>query len=85
MVVDYSLRFKKEFGKTNTWVTAYTNDVTAYIPSERVIKEGGYEGGTSMVYYGLPAPWKPGIETAITGEVRRQIQGVKAKSTARAK
>jgi len=25
-------------------VTAYANDVMAYIPSERVLKEGGYEG-----------------------------------------
>src|SRR5437667_9872642 len=29
------------------WVTGYANDVMAYIPSERVLKEGGYEGDTS--------------------------------------
>ncbi|MFK5923773.1 MAG: neutral/alkaline non-lysosomal ceramidase N-terminal domain-containing protein [Verrucomicrobiota bacterium] len=79
VVVDYSLRFKKEFGESPTWVTAYTNDVMAYIPSERVLEVGGYEGGTSMVYYGLPAPWKPGIENLITDEVRRQVQAALTK------
>src|SRR5262249_38432177 len=45
VVVDYSLRLKKELGPENTWVAGYANDVMAYIPSVRVLKEGGYEGG----------------------------------------
>ena len=32
VVVDYSLRLKKELGPA-TWVAGYTNDVMAYIPS----------------------------------------------------
>ena len=65
IVVDYSLRLKKELGHQTTWVAGYANHVMAYIPSERVLKEGGYEGGRSMIYYQLPAHWKPGLEDQI--------------------
>ena len=72
-VVDYSLRFKKELGKESTWVATYANDLCAYIPSERVLAEGGYEGGKAMVYQGRPAPWAPGLEEKIVDEVHRQL------------
>jgi hypothetical protein len=65
VVVDYSLRLKKELGPDHTWVAAYTNDVMAYIPSQRVLKEGGYEGGGAMLYYGLPTVWGPEVEETI--------------------
>ena len=65
VVVDYSLRLKKELGLGKTWVAGYCNDVMAYIPSLRVLKEGGYEGGGAMVYYGLPSPWGPRVEEDI--------------------
>jgi len=74
VVVDYSLRLKKELGRKTTWVTAYANDVMAYIPSERVLKEGGYEGGTSMVYYQLPSHWKPGLECQIIDTVKELVK-----------
>lgn len=41
-VVDYSLQLKSELGP-GLWVAAYANDVAAYIPSRRVLQEGGYE------------------------------------------
>ena len=41
----------------------------AYIPSLRVLKEGGYEGGSSNVYYGLPALWAESIEETIVDAV----------------
>jgi hypothetical protein len=70
VVVDYNRRLKKELaGKGRVWVTGYANDVMAYIPSERVLKEGGYEGDTSQVPYGMPAKWGPGIENRIIGKV----------------
>jgi hypothetical protein len=40
VVVDYSLRLKREHGAQRTWVNAYTNDVPCYIPSQRVWEEG---------------------------------------------
>lgn len=73
VVVDYALRLKSEQSGRVLWVAGYANDVMAYIPSRRVLREGGYEGATSMVYYGLPTTWAPTIENAIVKEVTRQL------------
>ncbi|MDP1560032.1 MAG: neutral/alkaline non-lysosomal ceramidase N-terminal domain-containing protein [Pirellulaceae bacterium] len=77
VVVDYALRIKQELGPSTTWVAAYSNDVMGYIPSERVLQEGGYEGGTAMVYYGLPSPWRTGLEDKICAAVKLQSLAVK--------
>ena len=69
VVVDYALRLKRRRYGNRTWVAGYSNDVMAYIPSLRVLKEGGYEGGGSNVYYGLPALWSDQIEETIVGAV----------------
>lgn len=71
VVVDYALRLKHELGPRTTWVAGYANDVMAYIPSRRVLTEGGYEGGGAMVYYGLPTVWAPEVEEQIVREVCR--------------
>jgi hypothetical protein len=73
VVVDYSLRLKRNLGSSHTWVSAYCNDVMAYIPSARVLKEGGYEGATAMIYYGLPAPWSDRVEEQIIGALRDML------------
>jgi hypothetical protein len=79
VVVDYDLRLKKELGdRPALWVTAYANDVMAYIPSLRVLKEGGYEGDTSQVYYGMPTKWGPAIEETIVAKVHDLVKQVKA-------
>ncbi|MEX0676801.1 MAG: neutral/alkaline non-lysosomal ceramidase N-terminal domain-containing protein [Pirellulales bacterium] len=70
VVVDYALRLKGEYGADRTWVAGYANDVMAYIPSRRVLAEGGYEGGGAMVYYSLPSPWAPTVEAKIIDAVR---------------
>jgi neutral ceramidase len=77
VVVDYSLRLKKELGADRIWVAGYANDVMAYIPSLRVLKEGGYEGGGAMVYYGLPTVWAPKVEELIVTAVREQVRQVR--------
>src|SRR5262249_31140967 len=76
VVVDYSLRLKKELGRGKTWVAGYCNDVMAYIPSLRVLREGGYEGGGAMLYYGQPAAWGPRVEELIVAAVHEQVQKV---------
>ncbi len=53
VVVDYSLRLKKELD-ANLWVTAYANDVPCYIASRRVSKQGGYEVDGSMPTFDKP-------------------------------
>ncbi len=73
VVVDYSLRFKREFDPSRTWVNSYTNDVPCYIPSQRVWEEGGYEGADAMLYYGRPTRFASGIETIIAQAVRQLV------------
>ncbi|QJW99625.1 PVC-type heme-binding CxxCH protein [Frigoriglobus tundricola] len=73
VVVDYPLRLKKDLDGRRLWVTGYANNAPCYIPSERVLKEGGYEGGGAMIYYDLPAPLAPGLEDKIVGAVKEQI------------
>lgn len=70
VVVDYSLRIKAGLGD-RVWVTAYANDVMAYIPSKRVLREGGYEGHTSQMIYGLPAKWDEDVEGRVMSAVHR--------------
>lgn len=78
VVVDYSLRLKDELG-SGTWVAGYANDVMAYIPSRRVLREGGYEGAGAMIYYGLPTTWTPEVERLIVENVQQQVQKTAAR------
>ena len=39
------------------------------IPTVEILREGGYEGHTSQMAFGLPAKWKESIEPLILGEV----------------
>lgn len=77
VVVDYAIRIPAEFPETNVWVAGYCNDVMAYIPSKRVLQEGGYEGETSMIYYGLPTKWDETVEETIVEEAGRQLAGLR--------
>ncbi|MEZ6069412.1 MAG: neutral/alkaline non-lysosomal ceramidase N-terminal domain-containing protein [Pirellulales bacterium] len=78
VVVDFALRLKSELdddqsARGDVWVAGYANDVMAYIPSRRVLGEGGYEGGGAMVYYGLPTVWAPTVERVIVDAVHKQL------------
>lgn len=77
VVVDYGLRLRRELGDS-TWVFGYTNDVMAYIPNERVLKEGRYEGDTSMVPYGKPGKWAPGLEEKIVTRAKELVKAAGA-------
>ena len=45
----------------------------AYVPSTRVLREGGYEGGGSNTDDGFPALWSEEFEGQILAETRRQM------------
>jgi hypothetical protein len=78
--VDYSLRLKYELGREKHFVVAYANDVCSYIPSLRVLREGGYEGESSMIYYGFYGPWAPSIEDDIVAAVHELTEQTAAAS-----
>jgi hypothetical protein len=65
VVVDYSLRLKWEIDRDRLWIAAYSNDVPCYIPSRRVLSEGGYEAEQSMIFYGHPSRLAPETEDRI--------------------
>jgi neutral ceramidase len=71
VVVDYVLRAKQEFAGTNLIVAGYSNDVMCYIPSRRVLNEGGYEASDSMIYYGQPGPFAQDVEERVFASIRR--------------
>jgi len=71
VVVDYAISLKRLLGP-DTFVIAYANDVMGYIPSTRVLREGGYEGATSQIVYGHPGTWRADLEPTIISEVLRQ-------------
>ena len=72
-VVDYSLRLKREYDRSRLWVNGYSNDGRCYIPSERILKEGGYEGGDAMIYYDFPQRFAPGLEQKIISAVAAEL------------
>ncbi len=65
VVVDYALRIKREYPGESVIVAGYSNDVMCYIPSLRVLREGGYEAVDSMLYYGQPGPFNEEIEETV--------------------
>ena len=74
VVVDYSLRLKQELkGPAAVWIAGYSNDVFGYVPSLRVLEEGGYEGGGAMQFTTLPGPFAPSVETRIMAKVHDLI------------
>lgn len=77
VVVDYGLQLKAALGPDSTWVAGYTDDVFAYIPTARIIDEGGYEGDSSMLGYGWPAPFQPSIEAIILQKVTELARGLR--------
>ncbi|MCP4782035.1 MAG: hypothetical protein GY903_19015 [Fuerstiella sp.] len=68
VVVDYSLRLKEELFRPDgpsVWVAGYSNVYDGYIPSRRVLLEGGYEARSR--------PWKPELEERIIGKVHALV------------
>jgi hypothetical protein len=78
VVVDYSLRLKKELAGPAVWVAGYSNDVFGYLPSLRVLEEGGYEGGDAMRYTSLPGPFAPTVEQLVVDKVHELAKKTEA-------
>lgn len=72
-VIDYAIGLKNLYGR-DTFVFGYSNDVMAYIPTTRVLGEGGYEGATSQMAFGMPGTWKASIEMLIFKEIEKLVK-----------
>jgi neutral ceramidase len=70
LVIQYAIELKKLFGP-DIFVMGYANDDMAYIPSETILKEGGYEGESSQMVYGMPGKWNSDIQVKILKEFEK--------------
>lgn len=71
VVVDYQRRLKRELDGKRLWVNAYANAMPGYIPSRRVLTEGGYEVDGSRFYYDLPQRFAPEAEDTLIERVHK--------------
>jgi neutral ceramidase len=69
VVVAYALRLEKEY-PGDLVVAGYSNDLMSYIPSRRILREGGYEAVDSMVFYCQPGPYADDVEDRVLTGIR---------------
>jgi len=58
-------------------VAGYSNDILAYIPSKRVLHEGGYEAHRAMMYWSNPlhpSAFDDTIEENIISKVHEMLK-----------
>jgi neutral ceramidase len=81
VVVDYAIRLQKELGGEGQtlWVAAYANDVVGYIPSVRVLREGGYEGGEAFYGSTWPVPFAEDVESIVVSAAHDVVKKVRQK------
>ncbi len=76
VVVDYDLRIHREYPGEPLIAAGYSNDVMCYIPTARVLREGGYEPVDSMIYYGQSGPFAGDVEDRVMAAVHRVMKDV---------
>jgi len=69
VVVDYVPLLEKALGPNRLWIAAYCNDVYGYLPSARVLREGGYE--TRGLYSGGIGIFDPKAQEVLIDTVRK--------------
>lgn len=73
VVVDYAYRLRRELPDEPLWVSSYCNDVFAYVPSMRILTEGGYEADFNLIYYGIPYRFAPQVEDTLVKAVKTLV------------
>jgi hypothetical protein len=68
VVVDYAQLIEQAIGPMDLWLSAYNNDVFGYLPSARLLAEGGYE--TRGVVHGGPGFFSPAAQDVVVRKVR---------------
>jgi hypothetical protein len=82
VVVDYAIRLKRQYADDHPWCIGYAYEVPCYIPNVRILKEGGYEAESSLIYYGLYGPFRTSIESNILTQVNGLMQTLETPSDA---
>jgi neutral ceramidase len=68
VVSDYVRLLEEALGPNRLWIAAYSNDVFGYLPSGRVLREGGYE--TRGLIYGGIGLFTPDAQEVLVAKVR---------------
>ena len=78
VVVDYALRLKRELaGPAAVWIAGYSNEVFGYLPSRRVLAEGGYEAvGANTRLLIHPGPFAPDAEDRVVAQARTLLHSL---------
>ncbi|MBA7473193.1 hypothetical protein ES707_08528 [subsurface metagenome] len=76
-VADYAVKLKSEFLTHKfVWVAGYCNYEFGYLPTWKVLMEGGYEGGGAMVHMPFPGPFTETVEKRVLEGVHRLVKSV---------
>lgn len=72
---EYAMQIKRLFNRENEEmiVLGYTNGVYSYVPTRKMLGEGGYEAENNY-FFGLRGPYVPEIEDIIVGQVARALR-----------
>ncbi|MGA2866221.1 MAG: neutral/alkaline non-lysosomal ceramidase N-terminal domain-containing protein [Verrucomicrobiota bacterium] len=79
VVVDYSRRLKRLLAQDHPWMVGYAYEIPCYIPSVRILKEGGYEAESSLTYYGLYGPFRTTIEDLLVNRATAMVAGLRGR------
>lgn len=79
VVVDYALKIKKMYPQENLFIAGYCNHVMGYIPTKKILEEGGYEAEDNLVYYGKPGPFEKDVEARIFTTLKHIMAGLGVK------
>lgn len=68
VVSDYVDLVERALGRTGLWLSAYNNDVFGYLPSARVLADGGYE--TRGVVHGGLGFFSPAAQDVLVAKIK---------------
>jgi neutral ceramidase len=77
-VVDWAHHFRQILAREAPliWVAGYCNDMFGYVPTRRLQREGGYEGGRAYLWSWIPMPMADDLEDRVTAAVQRLVRAV---------
>lgn len=76
-LAQFALDFKAEYAPAAVWVAGYSNDVFGYLPTQAVLREGGYEAGRATLWSAFPTPFTDTAEPRVKDAVRAMVQLIK--------
>jgi hypothetical protein len=81
-VCDYTggrRQLKRLLTADHPWPIGYAYETPCYIPSVRLIKEGGYETESSLIYYGFYGPFRTSVEDLLVNRVTAMVASLRAR------